>query len=93
MISDENRREFEQLGASELKKRLNGSIYTGQKPIEAEEWLDEKAHGADRALVREQTAILERQATAAEKATRIAIGALGVSLAAAVLSVIAMVRH
>jgi hypothetical protein len=93
MISEENRREFEQLGASELRKRLNGNVYTGQKPIEAEEWLDEKAHGADRELVRGQTAILERQANAAEKATRIALGALGVSFVAAILSIIAMVRH
>jgi len=93
MISEENRRDFEQLGVTDLRKRLDVGMYTGQKPIEAEEWLDEKAHGANRALLREQTAILERQATAAEKATRIALGALGVSFVAAILSIIAMVRH
>jgi hypothetical protein len=93
MISEESRRDFEQTGVSEVKKRLAGNVYTGRKPMEAEEWLDEKAHGADRALVREQTAILERQASAAEKATRIALGALGISFVAAILSIIAMVRH
>jgi hypothetical protein len=93
MTSEENRRDFEQLGVTDLRKRLDMGIYNGRKPIEAEEWLDEKANGANRALLREQTAILERQATAAEKATRIAIGALGISFVAAILSIIAMVRH
>jgi hypothetical protein len=54
MISDENRRDVEQLGPSDLRKRLDVGIYYGQKQIEADEWLKEKAHGTDRALIRQQ---------------------------------------
>ena len=93
MISEENRRDFEQLGVTDLRKRLDMGIYNGRKPIEAEEWLDEKAHGPDRELVREQTDVLKRQASAAEKATKIAFGALVVSIFAVIFSVVAMVRH
>jgi hypothetical protein len=77
VISDENRAEFEELGPNELQKRVD--LYRAEKRKQAEEWLDEKAHGADRALAREQLSIAasakDAAWTAAQAAERAAAAA------------------
>ena len=41
MISLSNRLEFEELGVDEVRKRIEASIYHGDKLREAREWRDE----------------------------------------------------
>lgn len=68
MISEKNRRNFESLGPTDLRRRLAGNIYCGQDQIEADEWLDELAHGPDRAMMREQIEIARESKEAARAA-------------------------
>ncbi len=64
MISKENRAEFEQIGAEQLRKRVDVSIYADEKLRQAREWLKENdpawisAHAAQRAGTRATIALL-----------------------------------
>ena len=42
MISESNRREFDDLGVDQLRKRVELSVYSPEKSKEAREYLDEK---------------------------------------------------
>ena len=45
MITEIYREEFEQSGVDDVRKRATVSIYSGDKLLEALEWLGEKDHG------------------------------------------------
>ena len=54
MIRQIYREEFEQSGVEDVRKRATGSIYSGDKLLEALKWLNKKDHGG---LAKEQIAI------------------------------------
>jgi len=54
MITEANRREFEQRGPDGVRKQIEHALYDAEKQKQAYEWLDETERGPDRALMREQ---------------------------------------
>ena len=75
MISLSNRLEFEELGVDEVRKRIEASIYHGDKLREAREWRDEN----NPAWV---------SARAAQKAVTVAIIALVISVLSLLVSLL-----
>jgi hypothetical protein len=89
-------------GLEEVRRRLATDVYGegGNRRAIATNWVAEEERRLEAEAQRERDATqtrvadtADRQATTAEKATRIAIGALVISAIAAILSVIALARH
>jgi hypothetical protein len=80
MIPQNYRDEFEQLGPSELTKRLEVAIYSEEKSKAARLWLDEQAHGEDRTYRAEQLKLQRR----ADLKSTIALILSGIAIAISV---------
>jgi hypothetical protein len=97
MISPENRARFEQAGRMEVRRRLDGSLYSGDDRREAEDWLDEQESGPERALARDANELARnanefaREANAAAfEANRLASRANWIAIAAFIASATAV---
>jgi hypothetical protein len=88
VISQANRDEFEQLGQVSVLGQIEHALYDAQKQKEAYEWLDDVAHGVDRALIREQISTAREAALAARSQARTAKAALIIAIAALTISII-----
>jgi hypothetical protein len=84
MITPENRAEFEEAGPDNVRLRITRSIYSSEKQKQAYEWLDEKEHGADRAIA----ASVRDAAWAAVRRSTIAIW---ISVAAALIALAGLI--
>lgn len=78
-IRQRYRDEFEQLGADDLRKRLQAGIYDDDKRKAGFLWLDEQEHGEDRTYKAEQLRLQRESGTRATIALVVSIIALGVS--------------
>jgi hypothetical protein len=86
------RDEFEQLGQDSVRRHISAALYDSDKMKAAYEWLDEKEHGEDRTLAREQISIAREANDAAWAAARAAKAAntrATIALTIATLSAIA----
>jgi len=72
MITEANRREFEQRGPDGVRKQIEHALYDAEKQKQAYEWLDETERGPDRALMREQILIAGSARDAAWESARAA---------------------
>jgi hypothetical protein len=88
MISEQNRNEFEQLGLKGVQGQIDHALYDGQKQREAYEWLEEKVHGPDRALAREQIEIAREAKDTAKAANTRANWALAIAVISAVAAIV-----
>jgi hypothetical protein len=59
-IRQRYREEFEQIGETDLRKRLERGLFDEEKRKHGWAWLDEKAHGEERAYRARQLALQER---------------------------------
>ena len=91
MISDDNRREFEQRGAFGVRKQIERALYNEEKRKQADEWLYEIEHGPARALVQEQNLILQEANRIARGANCRATIELVISVIAALTAVAALI--
>lgn len=83
MISEENRKVFEQAGRRGVIKMLEGGVCSRERAEQAYEWLDEKTQERQTALILEQTRL-------ARSATRAAWIAAIVAVIAAILAALAI---
>ena len=60
MIRERYRKEFEELGVEEVRKRVTVSLWDVDKLKGAREWIDEKEHGEDRNYKVEQLKLQHR---------------------------------
>jgi hypothetical protein len=88
VISEANRREFEQRGREGVRKQIENALYNEEKQKQAYEWLDETERGPDRALMREQISIASSAKDAAWASARAAKAANVRATIALVISVI-----
>jgi hypothetical protein len=92
MIEQRYRDEFEQSGPEIVRRQVSVTSFDSDKMKAAYEWLDEKDHGEDRALAREQIVIARDAKDAAWEAARAARAAntrATIALIIATLSAIA----
>ena len=94
MIRQVYREEFEQSGVEDVRKRATGSIYSGDKLLEALKWLNKKDHDG---LAKEQIAIAHdadaaresaRSSQSANKRATIALVISGLSVLVAIAAII-----
>jgi hypothetical protein len=86
MISEDNRREFEQRGALGVRRQIEHANYNEEKRKQADEWLDEIEHGPARALAKEQNSILQESNRIAGGTNRRATIALVISIISALIA-------
>jgi hypothetical protein len=94
MITEANRREFEQRGPDGVHKQIEHALYDAEKQKQAYEWLDETARGPDRALMQEQISIASSAKDAAWVSARAANAAnrrVTIALVISVVSALAAV--
>ena len=84
-IRQRYREEFEQIGEIDLRKRLEAGQFDDDKRKAGWAWLDEKAHGEERAYRARQLALQERN----DLKTSIS---LGFALVALIISGVALYR-
>jgi GAF domain-containing protein len=95
MIRQIYREEFEQSGVDDVRKHATASIYSGDKLLEALEWLNKKDHGG---LAKDQIAIARdaadaawvsaRASQSANKRATIALVISGLSVLVAIAAII-----
>jgi CHASE3 domain sensor protein len=91
MISEDNRKEFEQRGPLGVRKQIERALYSEEKRKQADQWLDEIEHGPTRALAQEQNSILQESNRIARGANRRATIALVIAFISALVAVVALV--
>jgi hypothetical protein len=92
MIRQIYRGEFEQSGVDDVRKHATASIYSGDKLLEALEWLNKKDHGwpkiKSQLRVTQQMLVSARASQSANKRATIALVISGLSVLVAIAAII-----